>query len=287
VPAGTTAASSTFTVHITSPTTAATGGNCPAGSGEVDNTGTVDSTNAGTGQSSASTCVQGSTDLQITKTGSPKTQDVLVGKPFKNITWTMVVTNNGPLVDTNVTVGDPMPAGNTYVSSSTTQGSCTGGTTLNCSLGTMQAGDSVTITLVTKPKPSVPGLQTNTATVAGAVPEKDTTNNTASATVLVTNHHRPPVLCTALLVKPKQLYAGKKTTLHITVKNGGKTVAGVRVRITGPGLHLVTKRSNAKGQITMVIHPKKAGIVTFRPIANKSCKVTRAGVAGINISLTG
>ena len=48
-------------------------------------------------------------------------------------------------------VGDPMPAGNTYVSLPTTVGSCTGGATLNCDLGTMQADDSVTITLVTAP----------------------------------------------------------------------------------------------------------------------------------------
>ena len=284
VPANTTQAASTFTVHITSPTTAATGGGCPDGSGVVDNTGTVNSTNAGTGQASASTCVA-ITDLQITKSGSPATQDVLAGNPFKNITWTIVVTNNGPSVDTNVMVGDPMPAGNTYVSSSTTAGSCTGGLTLNCNLGTMQVGDSVTITLVTKP--TVTGQQTNTATVVGEVPETDLTNNTASASVLVSNHHKPPALCTAVLVRPRQLYAGKRTLLHLTVKSGGHAVAGVRVRITGAGLRLTTRPSNAAGKITTQIFVKKAGIVTFRPIANKSCQLTRAGVTGVNISLTG
>src|SRR5213078_3532470 len=44
VPAGTTPAASTFTVHITSSTTAATGGVCPDGSGVVDNTGSVTTT---------------------------------------------------------------------------------------------------------------------------------------------------------------------------------------------------------------------------------------------------
>ena len=42
VPAGTTQAAITFTVHITSPTTAATGGVCPEGSGVIDNTGRCD-----------------------------------------------------------------------------------------------------------------------------------------------------------------------------------------------------------------------------------------------------
>ena len=118
VPAGTTQANSTFTVHITSTTTAATGGDCP-GSGTVDNLDAhVTTTNTGPADSSASTCVQALVDLSITKTGSPATQELGQG----NITWTMVVTNNGPDTDTGVKVSDPMPAGNTFVSASSTPG---------------------------------------------------------------------------------------------------------------------------------------------------------------------
>src|SRR6185437_15781444 len=57
VPAGLTQAASTFTVHVVSGTTAATGGDCP-GSGTVDNTGNVTTSNDGHDHSSASTCVQ-------------------------------------------------------------------------------------------------------------------------------------------------------------------------------------------------------------------------------------
>src|SRR5205823_6358023 len=57
VPAGTTQAGSTFTVHIVSGTTSATGGVCPGGNGVVDNTGSVTTTNGGSDQSEASTCV--------------------------------------------------------------------------------------------------------------------------------------------------------------------------------------------------------------------------------------
>ena len=117
VPHSTTQQASTFTVHITSPTTGATGGDCPE-TGVVNNTGSVTTSNDGSDQSSASTCVQALVDLAITKSGSPATQDLGAG----NITWTMVVTNNGPSTDTGVKISDPMPAGNTYVSSTTTQG---------------------------------------------------------------------------------------------------------------------------------------------------------------------
>ena len=79
-----------------------------------------------------------------------------------------------------------MPAGNTFVSATTTQGSCTGGAILNCTIGDMAAGESVTITLVTTP--STVGAQTNTVTVVGDRPETNTGNNTATATVQIDRH---------------------------------------------------------------------------------------------------
>jgi uncharacterized repeat protein (TIGR01451 family) len=264
-------------VHITSPTGPGTGGVCPT-SGVINNTGSVTTTNDGSGRSTATTCVQGITDLQITKTGSPASQTV-TKSPYGNITWTMVVKNNGPDVDTNVKVGDPMPAGNTYVSVTTTKGSCTGGAILSCSLGTLQVGETVTITLVTTP--TVTGIQTNTATVVGTLAETTLTNNTATATVKVIGNFTPP--CTAVLVTPKQFYAGRTTTMHIKVMQNHKAVRGVRVRITGPGLHITTKPSNARGNITKRIKPKRAGIVTFKPIvtSGSACKVPRIGITGV------
>ena len=274
VPAGTTLSGSTFTVHVTSPTAAATGGMCP-GSGVVDNTGTVTTGNGGSDQSSSSTCVQSLVDLSITKVGSPS-PDTFPG----DITWTMVVTNNGPGTDDGVTVGDPVPAGNTFVSVKTTQGSCTGGTVVSCDIGTMASGASVTIVLVTKP--TVTGSVTNTATVVGTQPETNTANNKASATVLVVGPHKPPkVYCTAVLVRPAQLYTGRKATLHITVKRHGKAVAGVRVRIRGPRIHVLTQRSDHKGVIIRTLRPTRAGIIVFAPVATKSCKTPRVGVTEI------
>jgi hypothetical protein len=58
-------------------------------------------------------------------------------------------------------------------------------------------------------------------------------------------------------------------------------VAGVRVRIKGPGIMVTTKASNSKGSITKTIKPRKAGAVVFRPIASKSCATPRIGVTGV------
>ncbi len=277
VPAGTTQTGSTFTVHVTSATTGATGGDCP-GSGAVDNTGQVTTSNDGSDQSSASTCVQAMVDLSVTKSGSPATQVLGSG----NITWTMVVTNHGPSVDTGVVVSDPMPAGNTYVSSSTTKGTCTGGAILQCTIGDMAAGESVTITLVTTP--TTTGTQTNTVTVGGNRPETNTGNNSATATVQVTPQTitPPPVYCVAVSkVTPKQLFVGRKTKVTIHLTQHGKVVKGIHVRIKGPKINVRTKASNGKGLIKHTLKMKKAGILIFTPIASKACNTKRVGVTNV------
>jgi uncharacterized repeat protein (TIGR01451 family) len=275
VPAGTTQAASTFTVHITSATTGATGGDCPS-TGVVDNTGSVTTSNDGSDDSSASICVQAMVDLSVTKSGSPATQTLGDG----NITWTMVVTNNGPSEATGVTIADPMPAGNTFVSATTTQGSCTGGAILNCTIGEMAAGASVTITLITTP--STVGTQTNTVTVAGSRPETNTGNNSATATVETVGVITPPKPCIAVTkVTPKQLFVGRKTTVTIQLKQGGKAVKGIHVRIKGPKLNLRTKASNSKGVVKQTLKMKKAGILVFTPIASKACNTKRVGVTNV------
>jgi uncharacterized repeat protein (TIGR01451 family) len=276
VPGGTTQTASTYTVHITSPTTAATGGDCP-GSGTVNNTGSVTTTNDGHGDATASTCVQALVDLSVTKSGSPATQTLGTG----NITWTIVVTNNGPSADTGVAITDPMPAGNTFVSATSTQGTCTGGAVLSCNIGDVAAGASVTITLVTTP--STEGDQVNTVTVSGNRPETNTANNTATATVAVTAVHTPPVVyCVAVSkVTPKQLFVGRKTTLTIHVTQHGKAKSGVHVLIRGPHYLQRTKASNAKGIIKQTVKMKKAGAMIFSPIASKRCNTKRIGVTGV------
>jgi uncharacterized repeat protein (TIGR01451 family) len=404
VPHDTSKDASTFTVHITSDTTAATGGECPEGSGVIPNTGDVSTSNDGKDSSTATTCVAGATvsitktadhsapvnagdqigftvevkntgsgdatgvklsdplpagsgsgvtwsiesqspadafvlsgaaghqtlglasgtlpagadykvhivastsetecsaydntatlttgnannpppagaqescayrvDLSVTKTGSPVSQDLGQG----NITWTMVVKNNGPDTDTGVTVADPLPANNTFVSVSTTKGTCTGGATINCTIGTMAAGESVTITLITTP--TKVGDQVNTVTVMGDRPETNYANNQATATVQVGQF--TPVYCVAVSkITPHQLFVGRRTLLTIHLTKHGKAAPGIRVRIKGPKLNVTTKRSNRRGIIKRIVKMKKAGIMIFTPLATKHCNTKRVGVTGV------
>jgi uncharacterized repeat protein (TIGR01451 family) len=214
-------------------------------------------------------------DIQITKSATPNPATV-----GHQVTWTMVVTNNGPNNATGVTVADPVPAGMTFVSVASSAGTCTGGALVSCQLGNLNVGGSVTITLVTTA--AATGTITNTATTVANEQETNTANNTASANVTVNGAFVPPVTsCTAVAVSPKQLFVGRKNTLTLKTTQHGKAKGGVKVRVKGSTIGLTTKPSNGKGVIKQQVKPTKAGIVVFTPVAAKSCKNPRIGVIGV------
>lgn len=100
-----------------------------------------------------------SATLTITKTGSPN--PVTEGTP---LTYSIVVTNTGPSTATTVTLTDSLPSTVTYLSATTTQGSCSeAGGTVSCLLGSMANAGAATISILTLP--GSPGTISNTASV--------------------------------------------------------------------------------------------------------------------------
>jgi hypothetical protein len=158
---------------------------------------------------------------------------------------------------------------------------CTGGAIISCNLGTMTAGQSITITLVTTA--NVAGTTiTNTVHVVGDKPETNLANNTASASVVTNGITPPPVFCVAVSkVTPKQLFVGRKTMLTIHLTKNKKAVSGIHVRIKGPKLNIKTKASNSKGVVTQSVKMTKAGVLVFTPIASKACNTKRVGVTNV------
>jgi uncharacterized repeat protein (TIGR01451 family) len=118
-----------------------------------------------------------SVDVGIVKTAPPSP---VVDIPFN---YTLVVTNHGPITATGVVVTDPLPANFALVSATSTQGSCSGTTTVTCNIGTMLNGASVTITI--RGTPSVAGPMSNTATVTENEPDSQLSNNSSTVTVNV------------------------------------------------------------------------------------------------------
>jgi uncharacterized repeat protein (TIGR01451 family) len=117
-------------------------------------------------------------DLSLTKSAS--VANTTVGG---SITYTIKVTNAGPSAAGNVTVSDPLPANVSLVSSTATQGSCTGSSTVSCNLGTLESGASATLTLTVTANAA--GTAANTASVEGDVVDPNPANNSASASTVI------------------------------------------------------------------------------------------------------
>jgi uncharacterized repeat protein (TIGR01451 family) len=113
------------------------------------------------------------TDLAITKVDSADPS-----RAGRDLTYTLTVTNNGPNPATGVTVTDTLPSGLSARSSSASQGSCSGTTTVTCSIGDLASGGSATVSIVVRP--SSPGSITNSASVSGNQPDPNSANNTAT-----------------------------------------------------------------------------------------------------------
>jgi uncharacterized repeat protein (TIGR01451 family) len=123
--------------------------------------------------------VPSNADLAITKTDSP--DPVGVGQL---VTYLLRVVNNGPEIATGVSTSDTLPGTVTFISSSPSQGSCAGTTTVACNLGTLAVNGTATVSIVVQANST--GTINNTATVTGAVTDPVAANNssTASTTVL-------------------------------------------------------------------------------------------------------
>jgi len=122
-----------------------------------------------------------SADMAIVKTAIPS-PTVADGD---TLTYSLAVTNNGPASATNVTVTDALPSGVTYLSVSTTAGTCSqAGGTVTCLLGTMANAGTATVTILTLA--GAPGLASNTATVSADQTDPILTNNTSTQTETIT-----------------------------------------------------------------------------------------------------
>ena len=126
-----------------------------------------------------------SVDMSIVKAGTPN--PVTEGTP---LTYTLTVTNNSTTTSaTNVTVTDTLPSVVTYLSTNTTQGSCSeAGGTVTCLLGTMTESTTATISILTLP--GTPGIVSNTATVAADQTDPNLTNNTSTQSETITSPTR-------------------------------------------------------------------------------------------------
>lgn len=176
VPAG-------FSVNIT--LTVAVNANI-AGGTTMNNTASVSSAtsdpNMANNSDTDTVDIDSSADLAIVKTLD--TPDFTAGN---NERYKLTVTNNGPSDVSSFMISDALDSDLTYQSSSSNI-SCTGTTTITCTGGVIDAGDTLVATITVAVSPSVVAGTTisNTATVATVAPTTDPNPGNNSSTVVAT-----------------------------------------------------------------------------------------------------
>jgi uncharacterized repeat protein (TIGR01451 family) len=191
------------------------------------------------------------------------------------ITYTMTVTNGGTSTASNVILTDVLPSSTSFVSATSSQGSCSGTTTVNCAIGNIANGSAATIILMATG--TAIGNPVNTVSVNAAEIDPSPSNNTASAVTTVLGS------CTGT--------SGYKITGKVKRSNGS-AVSGVamdiirtsttpqcgnRTTTASDGTYQFIKLSNG----TYTVTPSKSGCSGFTP-ASKSVAISYNNKTGQN-----
>ncbi len=169
----------------------------------------------------------GDADLSIDMFDSP--DPATRGNP---LLYGLTVSNNGPGTAASVTVTDTLPGSVTFVSASPSQGSCSGTTTVVCSLGVLASGTSATIVIVVTP--TAIGAISNTATVATISSDPVTGNNTAVQGTTVVN---PPV--TFIVTTTANSGPGSLRQAILDANGNVSAVDTIHFNIPGTGVHTI------------------------------------------------
>ena len=191
----------------------------PTAAGSITNTASVSSSTSdpanGNNSDSAGTTVQPSADLSVTKGDSP--DPVTAGN---QVTYTMVVTNNGPSTATSTVLTDPLPAGASFVSAD--GGGTQSGGTVTWNLGSLVNGASITVHLVVAVNAGRTAALSNTASVSSSITDPDSSNNSATqGTTVATSAD----LSITKSDSPDPVVIGQNVTYTLSVGNAGPSDA--------------------------------------------------------------
>ncbi len=235
------------------------------------NTSLTDS-NPANNSDTETTVLTPSIDLAVTKTDSA--DPAIAGN---QLTYTIVVTNNGPSQATNVSLTDTLPAGVTFVSGTSTTGATVTASALasGLDLGTLNSGATATVTILVGIAGATRGIITNSTTVTATEAESNAANNTATATTAINGSVDVGIVKTD---SADPAVAGGTLTYTITVTNNGPSTA-TNVVVTDPlptGLTFTSGTSTNGGTVTNAANTVTATIPTLASGASATITVVTA-----------
>jgi|GEM_PF-1663609 len=167
---------------------------------------------------------QGATTTHIATITDDDATDIVLSKIVDNntpdegdnVTYTITVSNNGPIQATNLVVTDNLPAGLTFVSATPSTGTWTAP---NWSIGTLNNGSTVTLTLVAKVDAGTSGTTiTNTISNTQDQADDNITPDDNSEDIGVDNSSD---IVLTKIVSDNTPDEGDNITYTITVSNNG------------------------------------------------------------------
>uniref|UniRef100_A0A6J5Z5M7 Unannotated protein n=1 Tax=freshwater metagenome TaxID=449393 RepID=A0A6J5Z5M7_9ZZZZ len=168
-------------------------------------------------------------DLRLTKSVTPTTAN-----PGDTVTFSVTMTNDGPSTSQGATIIDDLPQGMTPTAVySTAVPACTiQGRRITCPLEQVVPQGTQVIQIVAKISEDQPTstMINNAEVVPGAESDRDDTNNTAHASVVVTGGDKGPYLSVRKTVTTKDPHSSSPVTYSVRVTNTGSAgAANVRL----------------------------------------------------------
>jgi uncharacterized repeat protein (TIGR01451 family) len=200
-----------------------------------------------------------SADLSITKNASSNPVEVQT-----NLSYSIRAINQGPAVATGVQVTDTLPSSVVWVSTASTQGTCTGDSTITCSIGTLDVGSIATVTIVVQPQAI--GSISNTAAITGDQPDPNPDNNTATIATTVEAACPGPGPCmldpnlsvntvVSGLTEPTGIAFLGADDFLVLEKSTGQVKRVVNGVVQGVVLDLAVNAASERGLLGIALHP--------------------------------
>ncbi len=201
--------------------------------------------------STSSVLVESGTQADLAVTSSASPTPVFISS---TLTYTMTVKNLGLIDTADGKLVDTIPAGTTFASSSTTQGSCSGTSTVTCTFGAVTNGSTIVVTIAVN-TPASPGTLTNTATVSSTTGDPVPGNNAATTLTVV-----QPLVCAS----PGRDGAGNTLTgilnAYYPPANNGTVAAASTSIVLGAAAVAGAQTAIASGDLLLIIQMQDAAI---------------------------